>query len=288
MFAITFLLIITQVLGIFQIDMWNVGNADTQIVKTSKGVIMIDFGYEDEKGPKNNFLKKIEGVKTVDLLVLTHLHEDHYNGIDLIADRINKGLSYPVVKQFLTYDMDIFKKKLPSKVLSKFEKWIDISKAISFTDKSAMKKLQKTYDGYIEFIEKVSPIDSYSNENDKSVQLVFINGDFIYVTFGDDSSKSENEVVKNQFKNVNGKIVDVSKTSLYHADHHGSTTSSSKSFLEAMKPTAVLISRSKKYVSDGTELYQTPIVSRCLEYSKAVLSTTAAFADRRKYPKNYY
>jgi beta-lactamase superfamily II metal-dependent hydrolase len=79
--------------------------------------------------------------------------------------------------------------------------------------------------------------------NDLSVGLLLKYGDFHYLTAGDLTGDSSQDVA-----DVEGLIQDNAQdVDVYQINHHGSTTSSSVDFMEAIKPTVVVASNGKKF-----------------------------------------
>lgn len=83
----------------------------------------------------------------------------------------------------------------------------------------------------------IAPNKEYGNElNDWSVGIKLINGEISFVFTGDAETESESDIVNNG--------IDISADVL-KLGHHGSSTSSSIPFLEAVKPTYAIISCGK-------------------------------------------
>lgn len=197
---------------------FDVGQGDSSLVISPyrKDIILIDTGgvvsYKKEEWMDTDkyyvsdnvvsFMKSI-GIKSIDLLVLSHGDVDHANEFDNIVKYID-------VKCLNINNGDINELENNS---------IKLVDTCVYKPKNMVLK-------YLNTIE-------YDNENDNSL-LTFMS---IYSTsilsLGDASSKVEDEILIN----YNLKNIDIFKLS-----HHGSKTSSSKFFIESINPKYAVIS----------------------------------------------
>lgn len=200
---------------------FDVGQGDSSLIISPyrKDVILIDTGgsinYVKEEWMKKepyyvsdnviSFMKSI-GIKSIDLLILSHGDADHANEVDNILKDINiKCLNINLGEI----------NRLESNSLSKIERCL-------YKPKNMVLK-------YLNYKE-------YDNENDNSL-LTYMNiYDTSIISFGDASYKVEEDVI-NKY-NLNN--IDILKVS-----HHGSKTSSSSKYIDIINPKYSVISVGK-------------------------------------------
>ena len=200
---------------------FDVGQGDSSLIISPyrKDVILIDTGgsinYVKEDWMRKepyyvsdnviSFMKSI-GIKSIDLLILSHGDADHANEVDNILKDINiKCLNINLGEI----------NRLESNSLNKIERCL-------YKPKNMVLK-------YLNYKE-------YDNENDNSL-LTYMNiYDTSIISFGDASYKVEEEVI-NKY-NLNN--IDILKVS-----HHGSKTSSSKKYIDIINPKYSVISVGK-------------------------------------------
>ena len=200
---------------------FDVGQGDSSLIISPyrKDVILIDTGgsinYVKEEWMKKepyyvsdnviSFMKSI-GIKSIDLLILSHGDADHANEVDNILKDINiKCLNINLGEI----------NRLESNSLSKIERCLYKPKNMVFK--------------YLNYKE-------YDNENDNSL-LTYMNiYDTSIISFGDASYKVEEDAI-NKY-NLNN--IDILKVS-----HHGSKTSSSKKYIDIINPKYSVISVGK-------------------------------------------
>ena len=200
---------------------FDVGQGDSSLIISPyrKDVILIDTGgsinYVKEKWMKKesyyvsdnviSFMKSI-GIKSIDLLILSHGDADHANEVDNILKDIG-------IKCLNINFGDI--NRLESNSLSKIEKCL-------YKPKNIVLK-------YLNYKE-------YDNENDNSL-LTYMNiYDTSIISFGDASYKVEEDTI-NKY--------DLNNIDILKVSHHGSKTSSSKKYIDEIKPKYSVISVGK-------------------------------------------
>ena len=200
---------------------FDVGQGDSSLIISPyrKDIILIDTGgsinYVKEEWMKKepyyvsdnviSFMKSI-GIKSIDLLILSHGDADHANEVDnILKDMDIKCLNINLG--------DI--NRLESNSLSKIEKCL-------YKPKNMVLK-------YLNYKE-------YDNENDNSL-LTYMNiYDTSIISFGDASYKVEEDTI-NKY--------DLNNIDILKVSHHGSKTSSSKKYIDIIKPKYSVISVGK-------------------------------------------
>lgn len=213
-----------------QISMIDVGQGDSIFLqdKFDRKNVLIDVGGRLDINPTEKWRERIsnsnasrtvipyiksQGVGRIDILVLTHAHEDHMG--DLLE----------ISKEFKIKEIWITEGALNSKALvEKLKKTKTKVKLVKPGDKINI---------FSSYIEVISPLKKGDGGNDDSIVLYgkLLNKYFLFT--GDLEEEGEREIV-NEYSKL---PVDVLK-----AGHHGSRTSSSKQFIELIKPKYALIS----------------------------------------------
>lgn len=204
-----------------EVDFLNVGQGDSILIKTPYGQnILIDGGPDDkvvnELGREMSWWDK-----QIDLIILTHPHDDHVSGLLEVIKRYKvKKIAYTGVvhssPNYLAWLELVKSEKIPVIIIDRPQKiefgpdcWLDIV----YPRESLLGK-------------------SMDNLNNSSIiaRLVFRHTNFLFA--GD----AEEEVEDKLF--LEG--IDLS-ADIFKASHHGSDTSNSQEFLESVNPDMVVI-----------------------------------------------
>lgn len=193
----------------------DVGQGDATLIKCGGEAMLIDAG-DDTKGTAiQNYLQK-QGVKKLDYLVLTHPDSDHIGAAPVIITKFKIG------KVFISnYEKD-------NSTYRKLMQALD-EKRLSY----ATPKVGESYTlGSAKFT-ILAPNGEYQSPNNASIALLLENGDNRFLFSGDAEEEAEADILGNGIS----VLADV-----YQVGHHGSRTSSSKEFLEAIRPSWAIIS----------------------------------------------
>ena len=214
------------------IDFLDVGSADCTLLHTDKSLIMIDAGLINSELSIPDYIEKEifkkRNLKTIDLMVLTHPHADHYGQMEKVLDKFE-------TKRFITSKSSVDKDNhlRYNKLLKKLEQKnikVEYSKA-----KSSIKINDEIN------IDILGPIKMDNNNVNNNSVVLKIEYNGVKFLFPGDAEREEEKDIINSGQDLR---VDVLK-----AGHHGSLTSSSKKFLELTGPKYVIISaRNKKHV----------------------------------------
>lgn len=202
----------------FQIIFLNVGQGDSILIITpQQKTILIDGG------PDISLLKELGKClpfwkRELDLVLLTHAHDDHFMGLIEVSRRYNiKKFVYNNL-DFDNHALDVLKKNLSNNKTEVQE--VFRGNNFYFDNKCSLNIL---------FASKEELID----ENDYSIVSTWnCLGRRVMLT-GDASSVIENELINKQL-NLKADILKIS--------HHGSITASSDLFLETVNPQKTVIS----------------------------------------------
>ena len=223
------------------VDVLNVGNADSILIRSNGEAMLIDGGETATTEYVLEFLEKHEIFK-LDYLIATHPHTDHIGGLIGVAEKIEIGqLIMPKVEH----------------ATRTYEKFIDtlIAKEV----KAVVPVVGEKYAiGNAEFVILAPNSDTYKNLNDYSVviRLVYENTSFLFT--GDAESVSENEIIDNNL---------TLSSDFLKVGHHGSDTSSKKRFLQEIRPKFAVIS------TDGGKAPSDKVLQRLREVGAEVYRT---------------
>ena len=205
--------------GEVQFHFIDVGQGDAALIRTEAGNILIDAGTNSSEEELKAYLDSL-GVTDIEYAVFTHPHEDHIGGADMILNTYN-------VKRVILPDATATSKT--------YERMMDAIEA------EKCEVIEATPDKTFKVGEVtctiLAPIGTaYTNTNNYSVVIRADYGDTSVLFTGDAEVDVEYEILeKYRFKN----ILDCD---LIKVGHHGSDTSSSKDFLDAVTPVFAVIS----------------------------------------------
>ncbi len=205
-----------------EIDYIDVGQADSILVNLPNGEhLLIDAGTNDAGPTVVSFINS-KNITTLDYVVGTHPHEDHIGGIDNVVDTFNIGKIY-----------------LPN-ITATTATYVDMMTAINNKHltvtqaKAGVTLFDEQYDNKTLKAVMLSPIDtSYAEVNNYSAVIRLTYGDTSYLFTGDAQDVVENELI-NSPVDLHANVLKVG--------HHGSSTSSTQAFLDAVDPQIGVIS----------------------------------------------
>lgn len=216
-------------LRVYHIDVEQ-GDA-TLLVSPGGHTMLVDSG-KNGHGSRIKAVMERAGVSQIDVFVDTHYHEDHYGGIDDLV----RDLGVPVLE---TYDRGD-KSCLPSTKLddpthkdylgSVGEDAIHLTRGKTIPFDAAIEVKCVSSGGVVDGEE--NPVTGV-NENDMSISLLVTYGRFTYLLGGDIEKPTEAKIAARDL---------VNDVDAYHADHHGSDTSSLEEFMTDLRPTVIIIS----------------------------------------------
>jgi competence protein ComEC len=208
--------------GELKVHYIDVGQGASQLIIGSSGkTILIDAGNNDKATLVVNYLKK-QGVSKIDILVGTHPDADHIGGLDAVIDNFDIGKIY-----------------MP-KVQSNTKTFEDVLLAIQRKNvKVTTAKSGLTLDWEPDTkVEMIAPVKDYSEDtNDMSAVIHLTYGQTSFILTGDAESKSENDMI--------GSKVNL-KSDVLLVGHHGSKSSTTQAFLDAVQPSYAVIQVGKE------------------------------------------
>lgn len=206
--------------GTMSVYYLDVGQGDSTYIETARGEnILIDGGDNLHGSTVVEDLKKLQ-VADIDVLIATHPDADHIGGLDTVLDAIPvKSVYAPkVINTTKTYeDFVLAVKRSGLKI-----------KPVKADIKLPLKSMNGVF---------VAPVKEYEDElNDWSAVLRLGFGNTSFLFTGDAPIRSEEDMI------ASGQDLTADVLKL---GHHGSDTSSSQQFLEAVHPAYAVISVGK-------------------------------------------
>ena len=198
----------------------DVGQGDCIFLRSPSGkTMLIDCGEYSEYEVVDNFLKE-QNVSKLDVVVATHPHSDHMGGMRLIIQNYDIGTFYMPDKEHTT---------------NAYEKMIEqlVEKDVDTVFATAGKYI--SWDSEVEAM-ILSPIEgvTYADLNSYSIAIRFEYGEMSLLAAGDAEHDAE-ELMLERF------TPDELRSTVFKASHHGSSTSNSEEFLNAIYPDCVVI-----------------------------------------------
>lgn len=202
--------------GALTVHYIDVGQADCELLMINGSAMLIDAGNNADGDMVVDYLKE-QGITRLDYVVGTHPHEDHIGGMDDVIDNFEVGT---VIMPEAETNTKTFE---------------DVLDAIDAQGLSITTPVPgDSYDfGGIQFTILAPNGQSYSSLNDYSVVIRLVNGQDSFLFTGDAETTSEKEMLKNGLP---------LQSTVLKVGHHGSSTSSSEDFLNAVSPTYAIIS----------------------------------------------
>ncbi|HNY10317.1 MAG TPA: MBL fold metallo-hydrolase [Candidatus Wallbacteria bacterium] len=250
--------------NLLKVTYLEVGQGDCEIIRTPSGkVIMIDAGDDTEFAAENYIIPYLEanGIKKIDILIISHAHRDHIGGLPALIPKYQFGAVYenrPSVSQIYADIIAQFKKKgvpvykawkgdkldfgdgIDATVLHPTKEWgatNDFKPKPSIAEKSLARPLF-TDDSTV--IRKPKADDarttaSEENLNNFSVVVRMQYKNIVYNFSGDAEKEAEAYLMTQNDEKL-------LPCNIYKVAHHGSATSSTPDYLTKLKPDLSIIS----------------------------------------------
>lgn len=214
--------------GTLKIHFIDVGQGDsTLIVTPTNKKILIDSGgskssetFDVGESTLVPYLLN-RGVDTLDYIIISHFDADHCNGFIAVLDKI-KVKKVIISKQ--------------AELCNEYKTIINIIKEKNIPVQIVKKGDKIQFDKFV-YIHILYPTENlkFSDINNNSIVCKLIYGDFSMLFTGDIEKEAEEHIL-NLYKDTK-----IFKSTILKAGHHGSKTSSTEEFIEAVNPKIVLI-----------------------------------------------
>lgn len=207
----------TDMINVHYID---VGQGDCTLVVCGGETLLIDAGENGHEQQIINYLNSV-GVKKLDYVVATHQHSDHIGGIPEVLENFGaNNIIMPRLTEAQTPTNSTYTAFLKA-IQKSGAKVISSKVGAEYTLGGATFKI-------------FGPVTNDAEDiNNMSVVVKVTYGENMFLFTGDAETEEEKEVIET------GANLDCD---VFHAGHHGSYTSSSKDFLNAVTPEICIIS----------------------------------------------
>ena len=200
---------------LLRVDFLNVGQADCALLSTKGHYMVIDGGNNGDADTILSYLEG-QGVEKLDAVVGTHPHEDHIGSLDAIINHFDVDAVY-----------------MP-KIMHTSKTSEDVLDAVA---NKGLKIKSPSPGDTIDFngleIEVLGPQREYKDFNNNSIVLKVNAGETAFLFTGDAEETAEKDILQAGY-DLQADVLKVG--------HHGSSTSSSQAFLQAVKPKYAVIS----------------------------------------------
>lgn len=200
----------------------DVGQGDCELIRTPDGqTILIDAGTNATGDALVAYLEKL-GVEQIDTLIATHPHEDHIGGMDEVVNAFPIGKIYlPKIADDQTPTTRTYERLLDA-IADKDLKITPGRGGMTILDQDGIK---------LEFL--APNADSYAELNSYSIVAKLTCGEKRFLFTGDAEADSEEEMIDMGYD---------LHSDVLKCGHHGSSTSTSAAFLQAVRPSYAVIS----------------------------------------------
>lgn len=205
----------TVVKGNLEVHFIDVGQADSILIMIDSDSMLIDAGNNGDSDLVVDYIKS-QGLEDLDYVIGTHPHEDHIGGLDAVINSFEVG------------------KVLMPKQVSTTKTFEDVLTSIQNKGlKITTPKIGASYNlGGAEWTILAPHEEQYDETNNSSIVIKLEYGNNSFIFTGDAEEASELDILK---------MGDL-KSDVLKVGHHGSSSSTSLDFLNAVNPNYAVIS----------------------------------------------
>lgn len=207
---------------------FNVEQGDMSYIKHGKDSAIVDMGSMRNNLAFNtisNYFKS-NNITKVDVIVISHMHKDHINGLEKFLEKYKVGQ--------IIYSKPKVTSENYTKFLNVLNKYDVTRKQVRAGDKINVGKIE------IDILlpgNKYIISDDEENANSLVCKITVKDKELLYM--GDGSFETEEELLKLNY--------DIENIDILKVGHHGSKTATSNSFIQKIEPQYAVISAHKKY-----------------------------------------
>lgn len=244
-----------------QVHFIDVGQGDSILIESPSGkTMLIDGGVKGAGQQIVSYLKEL-GINKLDIVVATHPDADHIGGLIPVLDNMTIEQFYDSGKVHTSQTFEEMLTRIDEKNISYHVP--KIGDDIEFDKDVNVKVLNAN--------------DQATDNNDASIVLKMTYGNVSFLLTGDAGVALEKEMLQ----------YDV-KATVLKAGHHGSNTSSSEEFIQAVKPEVTILSygEDNKYGHPHAEIVDRLQAIGSKIYATADLGTITVSTDGVNYTVN--
>lgn len=245
----------------FTVYYLDAGQSDCSIIVCDDQVMMIDAGTYDQLGTIREALLSLN-ISTIDYMVITHQHDDHMGGAAGIIQNYDvKNIIMPKLSEVNMVTTYAYEELLTS-ISERNVNAIAAEPGYHFNIGTAD-------------IDIFSPSEQDKNINNMSVVLKVVFGNTSFLFQGDAEKKIENALLKTDY-DLSADVIKVG--------HHGSKTSSTAKYIQAVAPKAAIIScgADNTYGHPHSETLETLKNAGVDVYTTSIIGNITAVSDGNK------
>lgn len=196
------------------------GQGDSTLFVSDGAVTLVDAGPGSNADDVVRYIQNL-GITKIDHLIFTHPHEDHIGG------------GYDVLNNFTVHN--IYMKKPTAgttPTTAVYENLLEKISSLGMTVNAVTPESTFTCGNLI--FTFLGPLKDYEDLNDQSVCLTASIGEIRFLITGDAEREPEEDLLAQYGKELS--------CTVFKAAHHGSSTSNSEAFVEAVSPDYAVIS----------------------------------------------
>lgn len=207
----------------------DVGQADSMLLQLPNGneweYVLIDAGTGQTEEALVSWLQE-QGVTDITAVIATHPHEDHIGGMDAVLEAIPvESLYMPEVKESLTPTTRCYEQMLDAAEAQQVQAVKGQSRVTVYEE-----------DGVKLELVGPEPQKEYDDLNEYSLVAKLTVGGKSFLFTGDSSEQAEADMIE---------AGEDLKADVLKIGHHGSSTATTKAFLQAVNPQVAVISCGK-------------------------------------------
>ncbi len=257
--------------GKLKVHYIDVGQADSILIELPNNeVMLIDGGTYGMGTTVVDYLKE-QGVKNIDYLINTHPHSDHVGGLIKVVE----DDEFTIKNIYMTKAIDAVPRFI------EFTELLDSRRIEPIEIMSGSVLIDTTVGDMGLKVKCIAPYKLVNDEmNNNSIVLKLEYGETSYLFMADAEAGEEQDILSS------GEDI---KCDVYKVGHHGSNTSTTQAFLDAVKPEAAIITADSSPTSTG--LPAETILTRLQKsgadiYRTDLLGTIVSESDGKKYSMN--
>lgn len=206
---------------------FNVGQGELSYIKNKKSSVIVDIGsvnYSLAGSTINNYFKS-KNIKYVDVLILTHMHSDHVNGLEKLLNicKVKKIICSYIIKDEIYLNIENLCKKYNVKLEN-------ANKGDEYNIENIKIKILSPPKNLIKDKDEI-------NANSLICKITCNKKSILYMA--DATYSTEKTLLKN--------AEDLNDIDILKVSHHGSKYASCEEFISKVRPKYSVISAKKKY-----------------------------------------